>query len=494
MSAAEDEIELKFLCEPADLAAVLAAAPPGETQEKSLTSTYYDTPQGDLRQARISLRIREGGDGGKVQTLKRGDGFAREEHERVLKGDGLDLDLPALKEALSPAKRKALKPIFTVRVVRRQRTFDYHGAAIEMAVDEGEVQAGERSRRISEVELELKQGDCGPMFELARQLSRTAPLYLSFDGKASQGQGLRDGTDRAARRHDKAPLARGLTAGGAFQAIARNALVQIAANGVVLREADSVEAVHQLRVAVRRLRSAMATFKAVADDRQAEEIKAELKWLASACDEARDLDVFAEGAAGLDDPSLDLAPLAPMVEAARARAHAKACAAVASRRFRELVLEATAWLETGDWLTAGGKASAKRRDMPAERFAAKALDRRFKALRKLEGDLKGRDDEARHEARIASKKLRYAAEAFAPLFDTDAKPFIKALKRLQDELGLLNDVAVAAELVERLSLKNGALTAARQLVAAREAGKPAAIKSAAKAMDRLVATPPFWVI
>ena len=104
MSAGQDEIELKFLCEPADLAVVLAAAPPGETHEKALVSTYYDTPQGDLRKARISLRIREGG-GKRVQTLKRGDGFAREEHEQTITTDGLDLSLPALKDALPPAKR-----------------------------------------------------------------------------------------------------------------------------------------------------------------------------------------------------------------------------------------------------------------------------------------------------------------------------------------------------------------------------------------------------
>jgi triphosphatase len=493
MSAGEDEIELKFLCEPADLAAVLAAAPPGETFEKALVSTYYDTPQGDLRKARISLRIREGG-GKRVQTLKRGDGFAREEHEQPISGDSLDLGFPALKDALPPAKRKTLSPIFTVRVVRRQRTFDFEGASIELAVDEGEVQAGERARRISEVELELKGGDCRPMFELARRLSRTAPLYLSFDGKATQGQGLIDGSDRAPRRHDKAPLARGLTAAGAFQAIARNTLVQIAANGVVLREADSVEAVHQLRVAVRRLRSALSTFADVTDDDHAEAIKAELKWLAGACDDARDLDVFAESAAALVDPTLDLSALVPAVEAARARAHAKACAAVASGRFRELVLDTTAWVETGAWLTLGGKASAKRRDLPAERFAAKALARRRKRLVKLAADLKGVDDAARHEARIAAKKLRYAAEAFAPLFDADAKPFIKSIKQLQEELGALNDAAVASELVGRLRLKGAALAAAKTLLAAREAARPKSMKGAVKAMDRLVASPPFWII
>ena len=492
MSAGEDEIELKFLCESADLAAVLAAAPVGETYEKTLVSTYFDTPQGDLRQARISLRIREGG-AKRVQTLKRGDGFAREEHEKPIEGEGLDLTLGALKDALPAAKRATLSPIFTVRVVRRQRTFEYGGATIEMAVDEGEVQAGERTRRISEVELELKAGDCDPMFDLARELSKTAPLYLSFDGKASQGQGLIDGTDRSPRRHDKAPLARGLTAAGAFQAIARNTLVQIAANGVVLREADSVEAVHQLRVAVRRLRSTISTFKNLVDDDRTDDIAAELKWLAAACDDARDFDVFAADAAALDDPALDLAPLLTAIEAARARGHAKACAAVASGRFRELVLETTAWVETGAWLTQGGKASAKRRDMPAERFAAKALERRRKALLKRGADLQAQDDAGRHEARIAAKKLRYAAEAFSALFDAAAaKAFIKGLKRLQDQLGLMNDAAVAAALVERLKLKGKAQAAAGQLLALREAERPKTAKAAVKAMDQVASATVFW--
>lgn len=120
--------------------------------------------------------------------------------------------------------------------------------------------------------------------------------------------------------------------------------------------------------------------------------------------------------------------------------------------------------------------------------------RRRKRLVKLAADLKGVDDAARHEARIAAKKLRYAAEAFAPLFDADAKPFIKSIKQLQEELGALNDAAVASELVARLRLKGAALAAAKTLLAAREAARPKSMKGAVKAMDRLVASPPFWII
>lgn len=491
MNPGSAEIELKFLCEPADLSAVLAAAPPGDTVEKDQVSTYFDTPAGDLKAQRISLRIRESG-GKRIQTLKRGAGFARDEHEQVVAGEALDLSMPALKEALSPAKRKALRPAFTVRIHRRQRTFDYGGAIIEMAVDQGEVLSGGRTRTVSEVELELKSGACAPMFDLARELSRTAPLYLSFDGKAAQGQALSAGQELAPRHHGRTTLSRDLDTAGAFQAIARNALDQIAANGVVLRQVDAPEAIHQLRVAVRRLRSALTTFKTVVTHDRLDHIKTELKWLAGAMDEARDLDVFTQDNAALVGGP-DLTDLAPLVEEARRKGHAKAAAAVASGRFRDLVLNATAWMETGAWLTAGGKAAHKRRKTPVETFARQALDHRRKVLAKRADDLRGQDDAARHEARIAAKKLRYAAEAFAPLFDTgQAKGFIKALKRLQDELGALNDGAVAAELVARLGLEGRAREAADELLALRAAGKPRAVKSAAKAWDRLAATSDFW--
>lgn len=492
MNPGSAEIELKFLCDPADLTAILAAAPTGETVCKDQVSTYFDTPAGDLKAKRISLRIRESR-GKRIQTLKRGDGFARDEHELAVAGEALDLTMAALKEALPPAKRKTLAPVFTVRVRREQRTFVYDGATIEMAVDQGEVLAGGRTKAISEVELELKAGDCAPLFALARELSRIAPLYLSFDGKAAQGQALREGAELAPRHHDKAPLAHGLDAAGAFQAIARNALNQIAANGVVLLLADDPEAVHQLRVAVRRLRSALSTFKDVARDDRRDHIATELKWLARALDEARDLDVFAGDNAALDTHGLDLADLTPLVEDARRKGHAKAGAAVASGRFRDLVLDATAWVETGPWLTAGGKAARKRREASVEAFAAEALDRRRKSLLKRGRDLKALDDAARHEARIAAKKLRYTAEAFAPLFDPgQARAFIRNLKRLQDQLGALNDGAVAAELVERLALEGRARKAAEGLLAIRARGKPKAVKAAARAMERLAAAPIFW--
>lgn len=459
---------------------------------KLLAATYFDTPDGALARARISLRVRASG-GRHIQTLKQGEGFSRQEHEAPVEGTALDLDMPALKAALRAPARRRLEPRFTVNVRRRQRVVRHDGAEIELAIDEGEVAAAGQGRPISEVELELVSGDPAALFGLARLLARTAPLYLSFEGKAARGQALRDGAEGRPRKSDKAVLHPGLATAPAFQAVARDALGQIAANAQLLREAGGGgEALHQLRVALRRLRSAISTFKPVVADDQAAAIKAELKWLSRACDEARDLDVFANDNARLQGRSRKGDQLSPAVEAARSAAHAKAGAAVASRRFRDLVLDATAWVETGPWLAVDGKAE-KRRGRPARRFAEKALDRRWTKVARSGRNLARLDDLQRHRLRIAAKNLRYALEGFGPLFDTKAVDrFVGRLKDLQDQLGALNDAVMAGRLVERLDPEGDELAAAQRLLAARDRGRARLAKAAAEAMSGLLAADRPW--
>src|SRR5436305_4055563 len=151
MTAADQEVELKFVCAPDALGAVLAAAPAGNEREAELISVYFDTPDQALRKAGVSLRVRES-EGRRVQTLKRGEGMAREEFETPIEGLAPD-------RALGPLSRLVpdgapLTPAFNVRVIRRQRTFRYAGARIELALDQGEVVGGDARTPICEVELE----------------------------------------------------------------------------------------------------------------------------------------------------------------------------------------------------------------------------------------------------------------------------------------------------------------------------------------------------
>lgn len=484
------EIELKFLCAPEDLGAVLAAAPDGDDDSRELISVYFDTPDLTLQKAGVSLRVRES-KSGRVLTMKRGDGLAREEYEAPLEGDQPPSELAPLREILTEADAAALAPAYNVRVTRRQRLVSFAGSQIELALDQGEVSGGVRVSPICEVELELKAGEPRALFDLARELSKSAPLYLSFDTKSARGQALVAGQPVEARRREKVKLARSATVAEAFQAIARNALASIAANAQVLREAPQPEAVHQIRVAARRLRSALSTFRPVVEDAQFEAVKAELRWLAKAFDQARNLDVFAEEvltpAAGMEAPPTGLATLSAAVAQARDAARKAACETAACERFRLLMIDAAGWAETGAW-TQGPSAAE-----PARAFAARILDRRLKKVLKRGSKLQDRDDAARHELRIAAKKLRYAAEGFTSLFsEKKVDRFVGRLKALQDSLGALNDIATAEPLLAGLELPAEAAYAAGELEGLRLADKPKLLAQGAKAIDRLGEMEPFW--
>lgn len=484
------EIELKFLCAPEDLGRVLAAAPEGDDDCRELISVYFDTPDLDLQKAGASLRVRES-KGQRVQTLKRGDGLAREEHEAPINGDAPDPALGPLPELLPASARETLKPAFHVRVTRRQRLVRFDGAEIEVALDQGEVRGGRRVSPISELELELKSGEPAALFGLARELSHAAPIYLSFASKSQRGQALVAGCPLHAHRRAKVALGRDATIAEVFQAVARSALESIAANAEVLRQRTDSEAVHQLRVAARALRSALSTFREAVEDDDYERIKGELRWLAKACDDARNLDVFAEEtldpAAELEPPPPALPILAAEIQAAREHAAADVAQVVASARFRDLLIEVTGWVDTGAWLARPPSGE------PARPFAADALQRRRRKLLKDGRHLAQLSDPERHKVRIDAKKLRYAAEGFQGLYGRKAADrFIKALKSLQDELGAVNDIATAETLLSSLGLTPEAAFAAGELVGRKASDKKRHVEQAAKALDRLAAAEPFW--
>ncbi|HEV7385247.1 MAG TPA: CHAD domain-containing protein [Phenylobacterium sp.] len=488
MTDADREIELKFTCGPGDLATVLAAAPPGDDESRELISVYFDTADLALQKAGASLRVREQ-EGKRVQTLKRGEGLDREEYEAPIDGLAPDPELGPL-PSLAP-KGADLRPVFNVRVSRRQRTFRYQDAVIELALDQGEVTGGEQKSPICEVELELKSGPPAALFALARELSAAAPLYLTFDSKAARGQALVAGGDQSARKSSAAELSEDATVGEAFQAVAHKALAQIAANAASLRDKPHPEAVHQLRVGARRLRSALSTFKpAVADD-GLETVKADLKWLSHACDRPRNLDVFADETLAPaevgEEPPRGVKALRKAIDAERRRAWSQASETASSARFRALMIDVTAWVETGAWRK--GKAAAE----PIQDFAGQALDRHRKTFEKRRRAAEGGDDEARHHLRIEAKKLRYAVEAFSRLYPQKrVRRYLHSLKDLQEVLGALNDLAVAEPLLASLALSPEAAYAAGELVGLKTAAKPRLVAQAAKAAKKLSKAKPFW--
>lgn len=261
------EIELKFRLDSAAVKRTIAALArlpgAGAPAAQRLEAVYFDTPEGALRKAGLTLRVRkEGGD--LVQTMKRAGDVARAEWSdkvRALTPDsGAGKSGRRLRRALNDADRAALRPRFRVKVSRTTVALLTHGAVIEAAVDTGFIQAEGQakgaSRRLAvhELELELKSGgDPGMLHALALDLAEPLDLHLEGQSKADRGYALAAGAFPAPVRRKGVALRRGHTFAEALRDAGRTYLGQFAANMAAV-EGGKVEGVHQMRVALRRLR------------------------------------------------------------------------------------------------------------------------------------------------------------------------------------------------------------------------------------------------
>lgn len=484
---ADLEVELKLEADPADLdrladAAVLRDA---ALVAKSQVATYFDTPAQALRTAGLSLRIRRTGER-RVQTVKAGGSaaaglFARPEWEREVAGDTPELDAAGgpIASLIPPAALSAIAPAFTMAVTRRTGLVRHAGALIEVVLDAGTITAANREAPIGEAELELKEGEPAALFALARALAAVAPLRLGVRAKSERGYALMDERAPRAIKAGALELAADATAAEAFAAIAGACIRQFRLNEAILLTRREPDALHQARVALRRLRSALSIFKPMLADERLEVMRGELRWLAATLGDARDLDVLA--------PRVEAA-LRPALEAARAGAYEAVEAALHSARARGLMLDLSEWIAIGRWRVA--PCEPELCDQPASRFAAETLDRLRRRMRKRGRDLEKLSDEARHEVRILAKKLRYASEFFAGLFTGKAqvrraRRFLAALEDLQKHLGELNDIAHGPTVLARLGIDAGAAAPSidrRTLL----------IQRAADAQDALIDSKRFW--
>lgn len=325
----------------------------------------------------------------------------------------------------------------------------------------------------------------------------TAPLDLDFGSKAARGYALLDGADDRTSR----PAPR--TAGTAFQAAARACLDRTQVSARALIEGRRPEALHQTRMALRRLRSLLSAFRPVLADEGYDAVKSDLKALAGDLNEARDLDVFAHevfqpaALAASTDERQGLAGLGTALHLRLAAAYDAAIAAIDSDRRRRVILDTAAWVETGAWAVSDEPGRRRARGQPADAFARETLDSLRRKLKRDGARLARLDSQERHHVRIRAKKLRYAADAFAPLFPDRPKrrkAFFKALKRLQTALGELNDRVVGRDLA--LGIVQGvdaqAAFAAGRLTAAREIDETRLLADAETAYGELMAVKRFW--
>lgn len=433
----------------------------GEVQPASMCATYYDTPKRLLRKKGVTLRVRRAGNT-HVQTVKtapngNGPPLARSEWEtEVLSGaPEFRRALQAPLKEFSRRKLRALKPMFEVKVERSAYPVQSANSAIEVAIDRGQVAADDgTSLEFCEIELELKRGASSELARIGRRLAAEVPASLGFKTKADRGFELLCGADPMVHRAEPIVLTPDTRLAEAFQAIAWSCLRQIALNAEAVK-AGSAEGVHQMRIGLRRLRAGMSVFKELVDGPETDAVAGELGWITDELGPARDLHVFIEktlaplSARSPNDAGLNA--LCAEVGKRRDNAVARAAKAVASDRFRRLVLRAALWMLASEWSDTAPTPGA----LPANKisaFARKTLTGRRRRLVRRLRRVRELDDQRRHKLRIAVKKLRYAAEFFEQLFDDgpERRRFARILERLQDELGRINDIAVHRRLGREL--------------------------------------------
>lgn len=514
------EIELKLDIQPRDASALrrkgakLFGGTSGTAER--LSSVYFDTPARTLHKKGLALRVRSDGKG-HVQTLKARGGataglFDRSEWETAVAGEEPEpktLSHTPVAKILS--KRKPLKPVFETVVDRTTWTVTAGQSTVEVALDQGRVVAGGKSCDFAELELELKQGSAGDLFDVARKVGAQQRVKIGVVTKSERGYALAADKPTRAFKAESVELHRDMTSADAVRAIAHACLRQFRLNETVLIETRNVEALHEARVGMRRFRSALSLFKDLVADDALDRLKDGLRDLSHALGHARNLDVYLERAVlpevHRDAEAPSVLAFLDHVRSLREQAYDDVAARLNDKKTRKLMIDLLAWIEAGPWLTGPEGRSAGLRDAPIGGYAAQILDTRFRKLRKMGKRLGTLDPTARHRVRIEAKKLRYAAEFFSALNagKTDRRryeSFLKTMKAFQDYLGELNDLHTGHEMAEDLARsaeRNGVaqptvLFAAGHLSGEQDEQFVPLLKGAVKAYEAFADTPRFWRI
>lgn len=485
------EVELKFEIPPASQAAVGKLAPlrGASPTTARLHAIYFDTADFDLRRREMALRLRRTGRRW-VQCLKSGRSgagglHAREEWEFERPGATLDA---TLFEHL-PALDAPLAEVFEVDVRRTTWTLEpTPGDRIEVALDRGSVRHQGRTEPISELEVESLAGDPAAIFAFAERLLDLVPLRPSATTKAARGYRLAmDERPQPVKARAARIDPQGSTRAAAT-AIFAAALEQLQANDTGVLESGDGEYLHQLRVATRRLRSALRVFQPVLDPAFVAASREDLRWLSGVTGPARDWDVLATQT------------LPPLVEAYGACAATRAVGsrvAAQGREARAAVRDALSSpryarlvMRMARALASESPAAASAAEPGLAGFAARAIRKGHRRLAAGARRLSILTPAERHQLRLEAKKVRYAAEGFAPLFRAKrVERYLEVVSDIQDDLGRANDAAVAARLLEEIRMPAAFAHFARGWLAAHAQSGAAGLE---RHGDRLAQAKPFW--
>lgn len=425
---------------------------------RRLYNIYYDTAKLDLYRSAQALRLRHVGRQW-LQTLKGGGSVQaglhrRNEWEMPVRGAALEFSAHAEWDRHLPrAMRKKLRPVFVTDFFRNSRMLLWHGAQIELCMDQGQVSTEQSSTPICELELELKSGEPRQLFELALALAEIVPFELESVSKAEQGYRLLCGYIPQPVKGAAPSFAKTATQADVLKALIWSCLQHFQANLSGAMNGGS-EYLHQMRVALRRLRVVLGMAGKIHFDATLVVLSKDVAALCVALGRIREWDVFIDLTVQpmcARMPGHDgLHALLMAGEEQRSACYATLRGTDHALEMQRLLLRFAIWMHGPYWQEASWQHSASTQS--AEDFAARRLQKWSSRFTHSVRHLSSYDAERLHALRIVAKKLRYSADFFGCLYDNKkVEAFLAALSEVQDVLGQINDVAVAHRLLESLA-------------------------------------------
>ena len=452
-------------------------------QTETLDNIYYDTPDLALRRHGIALRLRRQGRRW-LQTVKLAGTAAaglasRPEWEIPYTGQ-FDFSVITAKKVRTwlqrPRLLAQLTPIFETRFQRQTWRFAAAPGAMLLTLDRGWITVGEERATISEIELELANAPLNALFDLALPLAESLVLTPAVRSKAERGYQLHSHTPPQPVKAADVSLTSNLSPLAAFRSIALVCLEHLQQNHHGALHTEDPEYIHQMRVAMRRLRAALRVFSPLLPPGFISPLREVFTPLMVQLGQVRDLDVLY---ANIAAPVLDemtkkqrdthKAPLMAMLAAIhqhRQQARNQAIALLDSPAYGHALLIALQALHQQE---TDSSSSAPPRSLKLPRFAAKRLHSTGQHVARRIRAMHHEHPASLHALRIAIKRLRYALEFFSSFTElkTGSKkqpPILRQLTHLQDILGQLNDLSQAGNWLMAYAGQDASLRAAVTLI------------------------------
>ena len=461
-----------------------------------LHNIYFDTPKLELHKRKMALRLRRVG-GRWLQTLKGGGQVMAGLHQRLewevpVPSDRLDFSgLELWDEYLPQALRNELHPVFITDFYRTSRELNWQGAIIEACFDHGEVKTEQHSTPICELELELKSGEPQQLFALAQAILEIVSFQLETISKAEQGFRLLSGFVPQPVKSTLPETGKLDSLSEVLQMVIWACVAHFQGNLNGMMVGADCEYLHQLRVAIRRLRVVLLMAEKMRADDELAALRIILAELGSSLGRIREWDVFIAG---------NILPAQAIIEGELGQqsfnvllAHCELqradCYAVLreqSHEIQRLLLRLAHWMHGSYWQETSA--------ISLNEFASHRLQRLARSYQKAAQELDALDMAQLHALRIKAKKLRYSAEFFAGLYPGKVtKPYLAALSEVQEQLGNLNDIRVAVRLLDEFVDR---LSEHREIIAfiktSTEANLPVLFKELHQAVKNFARQSAFW--